>query len=231
MTTNSFYYALTLVDQLFGIEVQEDDFEEIGLIAWQQIGNKRSKLYHYTACLENCQNSIQLPCNVDTIEAVTTNFEDFQNVSNIRDDGNFNSASIENYIESHKYFKNPLYASGKFVEYERVGDTLYFNQPYDKIHILYKGLVVDENGLPEINDKEALAIATFVAYTLKFKEGLMNNNKNALELAQLLKQQWAVRCDQARVPEELNQNDFDTILDIKYSSNRKLFGRSLKPVR
>lgn len=230
MTRNNFYYALTLVDQLFGIEVQEDDFEEIALIAWNQIGNKRSRLYHYTTCLDECQKSLELPCNVDTIEAVTTNFEDYQHVTNHNDE-NYSSAYIENYIEHHKAFRNPLYARGKFVEYERVGDTLYFNQPYDKIHILYKGVVVDENGLPEINDKEALAIATFVAYTIKFKEGLMNNNKNSLELAQMLRQQWLVRCDQARVPEEMNQNDFDTILDIKNSSNRKLFGISFKPVR
>ena len=230
MTRNNFYYALTLVDQLFGIEVQEDDFEEIALIAWNQIGNKRSRLYHYTICLDECQKSLELPCNVDTIEAVTTNFEDYQHVTNHNDE-NYSSAYIENYIEHHKAFRNPLYARGKFVEYERVGDTLYFNQPYDKIHILYKGVVVDENGLPEINDKEALAIATFVAYTIKFKEGLMNNNKNSLELAQMLRQQWLVRCDQARVPEEMSQNDFDTILDIKNSSNRKLFGISFKPVR
>jgi hypothetical protein len=54
MTTNNFYYSLTLLDSLYGIELQEDDFEEIALIAWNLIGNKRCKLYKYSVCLNDC---------------------------------------------------------------------------------------------------------------------------------------------------------------------------------
>jgi hypothetical protein len=35
---------------------------------------------------------------------------------------------------------------------------------------------LDEDGLPEINDKEAVAIATYVAYVDKFKQGIITNN-------------------------------------------------------
>jgi hypothetical protein len=46
----------------------------------------------------------------------------------------------ETYIESRKAFKNPLYIPGKFVKYERVGNTLYLDSNYSgKIFILYKG--------------------------------------------------------------------------------------------
>jgi hypothetical protein len=31
--------------------------------------------------------------------------------------------------------------------------------------VLYKGEVLDDNGLPDINDKEANAIAVYIAYT------------------------------------------------------------------
>jgi hypothetical protein len=55
--------------------------------------------------------------------------------------------------------------SGKYVKYEQVGDKLYFDKPYGLIGILYKGEVLDDDGLPDVNDKEALAIATYVAYT------------------------------------------------------------------
>jgi hypothetical protein len=37
-----------------------------------------------------------------------------------------------------------------------------------------------------ITDKEALAIATYIAYIKKYKEGLITNNGNIINLAQSL---------------------------------------------
>lgn len=231
MTTNNFYYASVLLEQLYGITIPEESFEEIGLIAWNQIGNKRCKLYRYSQCLDGCTMEMQLPCNCDILEAVTTDFEDFEHVSNVHDRSKPGSFITEQYIESRKAFKAPLYISGKYVTYERVGDTLYFTQPYRKINILYKGIQLDDSGLPELTDKEALAIATFVAYTTKFKEGIMSSNGNTIKIADILKQQWLKQCDQARVPEEMSQNDWDEILDAKNSWDRKIQNKTYKPVK
>lgn len=227
MTTNNFYYAYTLLDQLYGIDIPEDQFEEVGLIAWSQIGNKRCRRYHQKLCLNNCETSVELPCNCDILEAVTTNFEDFQHTTAISD---INSAAleVESYIEYRKAFKNSLYVQGKFIPYERVGNTLYLNKPYGTIHIWYKGVELDDNGLPEINDKEARAIAAYCAYVMKFKEGLKTNNGNIINMAEMLKQQWLKACDQARVPEEISQNEFDEILDAKNTWNRKIQNISYK---
>lgn len=231
MTTNNFYYALSLAHQLYGLDIQEDQFEEIALVAWNQIGNKRCKLYKYSQCFDKCQNSMQLPCNCDILEAVTTDFEDFQHVSNTNNGDVYKSLETEQYIESRKSFKSPLYISGKYIPYERVGDTLYFNQPLQKVSILYKGLVLDNNGLPEINDKEALAIASYCAYITKYKEGLMTNNGNIIQLSENLRQQWLRQCDNARTPEEISQNEMDEILDAKNSWDRKIYTRTYHPLK
>lgn len=231
MTTNNFYYALTLLDTLYGINMNEDDFEEIAIIAWNQIGNKRCKTYRYTTCMNSCSKQIDLPCNCDILEAVTTDFEDFQHVSNQFNHAEPGSLAIESYIESNKAFRSHLYSSGKFIPYERVGDTLYFDQHHDKINILYRGIQLDDQGLPELNDKEALAIATYCAYISKFKEGMMTNNGNIINLANSLKQQWLVQCDQARVPEDISQNEWDEILDAKNSWDRKIQNRTYKPIK
>jgi hypothetical protein len=53
---------------------------------------------------------------------------------------------------------------------------LYFTHNYGKVTILYKGILADEEGLPELSDKEATAIATYIAYVTKFREGLITNN-------------------------------------------------------
>lgn len=228
---NNFHYAMTLMEQMYGITLQEDAFEELALVAWNLIGNKRYKLHRYSTCTQGCTTEVQLPCNADIIEAVTTSWEDWNSVTNLHQNGDINSAYVEEYIESNKQFKDPLYQRGKFVKYERVGDTLYFSQPYGQINILYKGVVLDDEGLPELTDKEALAIATYCAYVTKFKEGLMTNNGNIVQLANTLKQQWNVQCDQARVTEYINQNEMDKILEAKSNWNRKLHNKSYKPVR
>lgn len=228
---NDFHYAMSLMDTMYGITMQEDQFEEIALVGWNLIGNKRTRLYRYSTCVNNCEDGIQLPCNVDMVEAVTTDFEEWDYSTNDTPDGNINSAIVESYIEHRKTFKDPLYAPGKFIRYERVGDMLYFDKPHGKINILYKGLVVDDSGLPQITDKEAMALATYCAYTYQFREGLKTNNPNIVKLAESLYQMWTRQCDQARVGYYMSQNDWDKVLDAKTSWNRKIHGKSLKVYR
>lgn len=228
---NNFYYAMTLAETLYDVQMQDDDFEEIALVAWNQIGNKRYRLYKYTTCVNKEDYSVELPCNADIIEAVTTNFEDFQHVSNTHERSLPGSFSTEAFIEGRKAFKNPLYISGKYIPFTRSGNTLYFSDYSGPVNILYKGIELDENGLPEINDKEALAIATYCAYIAKFKEGLRTNNKISVQMAENLRIDWTKKCDAARVPENVSQNEMDEILDAKNSWDRKIYTRSYKIIK
>lgn len=230
---NDFHYGLSLLDTLYGINLQEETYEEIALVGWGLIGNKRAKLYRYSVCLEPCQESIELPCNCDVLEAITADWEDFQHVDNDSPYERYNSFDTEQYIERHKHFQEPLYARGKFINYERIGNTLYINKdhPGGEIHILYRGLVLDDSGLPEITDKEALALATYCAWITKYKEGLMTNNTGIIQMANTLKQQWSVQCDQARTDQDWTQNDYDEILDAKTNWDRKIYNKSFKLIR
>ena len=231
MKYNDFHYSMSLLNMLYGITIQEDEFEEIALIGWNLIGNKRMRIYRYKTTVDNCKKGVQLPCNVDRIEAVTTNFEEWAYSTNDTPNGNIRSAYIESYIEHRKAFKDPLYTSGKFIKYERVGDMLYFDKPYGEINILYRGEMLDEQGLPEITDKEATALATYCAYIIKYKEGLQTNNANIIQLAEDLRRKWLVQCDQARAGYYLSQNELDQILDARTNWNRKQYGKSLKIYR
>ncbi len=223
---------MSLAQTLYGVDLKEEDYEEVGLVAWGMIGNKRTRTYRYSACMDACSdNTIQLPCNCDLLEAVTIGWEDWGNVTNDTPNGDLNSGFVEQYIEHRKSFHDLLYQSGKFIKYERVGNTLYLDRPYRKVNILYRGIILDDDGLPELTDKEALAIATYCAYIDKYKEGLRTNNANIIQLANSLKRDWLVQCDQARTPEYLNQNEMDQILEAKTSWNRKVHSKSYKYVR
>lgn len=225
---NSAYYQMHL---LYETELTPEEFEEIGLIAWDKIGNRRTRLYRYVTDIQCPDNTVELPCNCDVIEAVTYGFEEWNYVTNDTVNGDYASQFIENYIESRKLYSDPLYVSGKYAKFERVGDTLYFEKNYGHVNILYKGIILDEEGLPEINHKEKDAIACYCACTKRFKEGWKNHNQNMLQEAQLLEQRWLKLCDAARVPIHLSQNDMNEILDAKSSWNRKIFNKGYKPVK
>lgn len=231
MAQYNFHQAMFQANLLYGLEMLPQDFEEYGLIAWNMIGNKNVRLFRFCTRIQCPDFTVELPCNADIVEAVTYTAEDWNYVTNKTPNGDYNSQFIENYIEGRKLFENSLYMSGKYAKYERVGDTLYFDKNYGEVQILYKGVILDEDGLPMINDKESIAIATFVAYRKKYKEGLMTNNPNIVQMAQLLQQDWMKYCDAARVPEYINQNDMNEILDAKTSWNRKIFNKSYKPIR
>ena len=231
MQLNPFHYAMSLMNTLYGITIPEDEWEEIALTGWNLIGNKRTRIYRFSTCINDCSQGVQLPCNVDSLEAVTTDFEEWNYSTNDTPNGNIHSAYVESYIEHRKAFRDPLYAKGKFIKYERVGDTLYFDRPHEQVNILYRGEILDESGLPEITDKEATALATYCAYVIKYKEGIQTNNANIIALAENLRLKWLTQCDQARVGYYISQNEWDQILDAKTSWNKKQFGKSLKLYR
>ena len=65
MKYNDFHYSMNLLNMLYGITVQEDEWEEIALVGWNMIGNKRMRIYRYKTCVSNCEEGVELPCNCD----------------------------------------------------------------------------------------------------------------------------------------------------------------------
>ena len=78
----NFHYIAVLLDMLYGLELEDEDIEEIGLIAWNLIGNKTTRLYSYSTEINSEDNSIKLPCNASSIESITIPCEDWSRVTN-----------------------------------------------------------------------------------------------------------------------------------------------------
>lgn len=226
----SFHSALVLANLLYDLEMTPEDFEEIGLLAWNKIGNKQIKIQRYCGKI-NCNTlQLELPCEANIIEAVTLGFEDWNHTTNLHASGDYNSQFTETYIESRKAFNYPLYIEGKYVKFNKIDDrTLQFDKDYGTVNVLFKSIMLDDEGLPLINEKEKEAIATYCAYVKKYKEGLITNNSNIMQFAQLLEQKWLKLCDAARVPMNISQNELDAILDSKAKWNRKVYNKTYKP--
>ena len=227
---NNFRYAISLAQMLYDVDINDmDTLIEIGLIAYGFIGNKSTQLKAEIVNV-NKNGLVKLPCKVDLIEAITyPNVEDWNYTSNVKNFGDFNSFNIEQYIERSKQSIDPLYISGHYVKYRREGDYIYVNEPIEQVCVLYHTEQLDEDDLPLINDKEAIAIADYIAYTIKYKEALKSNNQTVFQMAQTIKKQWLIHCDAARVPEYVSQNEVNDLLDVMSSHNRKVHGRSYKP--
>lgn len=234
MTDYPFKTAYTQARELYGLELNPDEFESIGLTAWSRIGNKKCKVYKYqvkpTLSVLN-EWYIDLPCNVDEIEAITANYEDYQKTTPTNLAGNNQNGWIEGYIETRKYNTGMLYASGKFIKYRQEGNQIFLSDKFDVVNILYRGFIVDDEGLPSLTDKELDAVAVFCAYTDMFKKALISRDSASMQFAQLLEQKWLKLCTQARLPDYINQNEMDEILNVGVSWDRKRFGRSFKPIR
>lgn len=212
----------------YGLDLNDEDIEEIGLYGWEHIGNKRVSMYQFSGCTEDC--ILELPCNADIIEAVTTNKLDYNTIGNIsRED--YGNEITESYIESRKKPNSAYYTKGKFLDYERIDQNrLKFTRDHDYVNVLYKGIVLDDEGLPKLTNKEVNAIAAYIAYVHNFKKALSSKDKATMEIALFLKNEWERKCDDARTPEYLNQNDMDKILNARNSWDRKAYNVSYKPV-
>lgn len=136
---NNFKYAITLAQMLYDIDINDmDTLIEIGLVAYNFIGNKNTQLKSEIVNVDSKTGLVKLPCKADLVETITyPNLEDWNYTSNVKNFGDFNSLNVEQYIEKSKQSKDPLYISGKFVKYRREGNYIYVTENIDKVCILY----------------------------------------------------------------------------------------------
>lgn len=226
MKLNSIKSVYSLAHTLYGVSIDETFFEDVVLTGWQLIGNKHTRLYRYYGSTINYE--LILPCNVSMIESATIPFEDAQLSSGSSSTPLYGNQYTEAYIESDKWNNSSLYTPGKLLSYREEGDKLVFDQNYSNVCILYHGIIVDEEGLPMITDKEMYALAQYVAYIDMYKKSLVLKSGDFLQLAQVMKNDWLKACNNARVPEYVSQNEMNDILDVFTRWDRKQYGRSYK---
>lgn len=221
--------AYPLVQQLYDVDPDPDDFEDIAMVAWERIGNKHTRLYRFIGNTTN--HTLKLPCNVCDIESVHIPINDAQYTSNQRLFGDLDSLFIEGYIDAWNFMRDPFNQRGKLLKYDEGKNELYFSRDYHHVMVVYHGIIADEDdGTPLVNEKERQAIAAYVAYVDFFKDALKKRDRNSLAISQTLKEEWLRRCNAARIPFHLSQNDMNAVLDVKYRWDRKWYGKSLKPI-
>ena len=229
MKNLNFHTAYTYIQTNYGLNIDQLEFESSGMIAYDKIGNKQTEIKEFVGDVVNGES--ELPCDVTSIEAVFGNFIDSQKTSNKQRWPQVITNYIERYIEYWKYNKSLLYDYGVLLNYQMRENTLLFDKDYKNVLVLYRKQILDEEGFPYINSKEAEAIAAYCAYTDLYKQAIRTRDPNTYQMAQNIKLEWARLCERARVPEKVSQNDMNRILDVMTSFDRKSYGKSFKPER
>ena len=227
MKNLNFHTAYTYIQTNYGLNIDQLEFESSGMIAYDKIGNKQTEIKEFVGDVVN--GKLELPCDVTSIEAVFGNFIDSQKTSNKQRWPQVITNYIEQYIEYWKYNKSLLYDYGVLLNYQMRESTLLFDKDYKNVLVLYRKQILDEEGFPYINSKEAEAIAAYCAYTDLYKQAIRTRDPNTYQMAQNIKLEWARLCERARVPEKVSQNDMNRILDVMTSFDRKSYGKSFKP--
>ncbi len=231
MSDTKLYNSKSVYSQaniLYGTVMDTTNFEDILLAGWELIGNKRTRLYRYTTDTYN--KRIQIPCNVEIIEAVFSALPDARTSQPYNMYPDVYNQWIEQYIESWKINKSVFYNKGALLPYRLEGEYLVFDRDYTGVTILYRGIIVDEEGLPYLNYKEVNALAAYCAYVDMYKSALVKKDGNLLQLANAMKIDWLRLCNAARMPIHLTQNEMNDVLNVKTRWDRKVYGKSFKPI-
>lgn len=228
MNKNNFKSVYSEANVLYGTLLNTVDFEDIALNGWNLIGNRQTHLYRYTTNTVN--GKIKLPCNVEIIEAVFGSKAEAQLTNDYSVYPSIKNQWIEEYIEQWKRNKSVFYDKGALLKYRQEGDELVFSKDYNDVTILYYGIIVDEEGLPYLTDKEVHALAAYCAYVNLYKKSLIQHDGNLFQMATALKADWLRLCNSARIPNHLSQNDLNNVLEIKNCWNRKMYGKSFHPI-
>lgn len=184
MELYNFNTAYTHLLELYGIELKPDEFETIGMIGWEKIGNKSIELVNITVPTDEAGIAI-LPCEANQIEAVYISAPDHQATSNQAISPLTQNQFVESYIEMRKGDNQPaLYKGGTFIKYrildaQRIQTSLHSGY----VNIFYKTIVFDEDGLPLLNQKEVDAIAAYCAYAITFKKSVMTRDPATFQMA------------------------------------------------
>jgi len=224
MNKVSFKAVLERLDLIHGIHVNENYAINLGMIAWDKIGNKETDIYRLATTIVDCKAT--LPCNAEFIECVTTGIETPANATVDR--------LYENFLQDEDFQKpfrhDLILPDNRFLKFRHFGEYLQFDVDSLDIQIIYRGVICDDDGLPLLTEKEVEAISYYIAYIESYKSA-KNNMAGAGEMMQFQYSQWDRLCADARVPEEFTQNEIDRILDVKFSWDRKMYGKAYKTFR
>lgn len=235
----SMFTALTMLNDEYAVEMDDDTFMERAYKIWRTIGNRAKALHMLTAPVDE-DKKIWLPANTESIENVTaleiykdiwgTELIIYDNTTAMLNSDYLVSVITDDWLGHTLLNQSRARIDGLYVDYTHNGDHITFKAK-DTVGthmlVLYNGIIADEQALPKVTYRESEAIAAGVAFIHYKKQALMGDSAAAQMLA-MLKDEKDRLIVQARIPDSINNNTMDRILDANGSFDRKNYNRTYK---
>ena len=232
--TYTFLHSKAVMDQLYPLDMMEDDFIEKAYMSWRGIQTIHTRKHVFIGEVD-VNNNLELPENVEFIRSVNYPFNIYLNslssfyiyINGSRllttdDISEWESYNIDSSIEARR---------GDYITYELLEDGLITFPQGDlrgsKIAVLYDGLIVDENCDPKLLYKEMIGIAHGVAY-MKLRFNAYANIVGADKLLSLAKQESSLALVAATIPEYITDNEWNDVMNTKMRWDRKAYNSNYK---
>lgn len=242
-----FMYGKYLLKDLFDITMHEDDYIERAYNTWRDIGNIATATHAFEFTIPT-ERKVMLPCNMEFVEAVSRgeHWVDYwgEHYTAFIVDGHMGQnqfladAVTRNTVQydRHDSQKSHLHPGGEFIPYELGGSPGNFFLLFDEKFVgqsgvcIYRGVVIDTDGNPLLNRKEAEAIAYRMAFLDTQKKAFMRDPA-ALQMITYIQGEAGKKMAAAKIPEHISQNQWNRILTTMTRHDRKVFNSSYKTMQ
>ncbi|MCK5788270.1 MAG: hypothetical protein KAH32_04700 [Chlamydiia bacterium] len=233
--------AYPIFTRKYGLTMPESDFIEEAYLALRDINSTPVKIYYHVDKPTNRDEMLlTVPCNLSRIISITAaplnsdgykDYEPYRKSSRIGHKENMNTLTGNTNMKTYHFNDAPYTGLGSYIEFEWVDETtikILDTRLWDKeIHIVYEGVVVDNEGLPMITLKHARAIAAKVALTI-VTHRMFRGDPTVGNLLPFLQQESGRLVQAAAIPEHITDNELDKWLNERVRHDRKRYNRSFK---
>ena len=243
-----FMYGKFLLKELFDITKHEDDYIEHAYNVWRDIGNIATATHAFEFIVPQ-DRKVMLPCNMEFVEAVSRgehwvdrwgeHYSAFivdghmgNNNQHLADSIVRNTAQYDH----HDTQTSHLHPGGEFLPYNFAGSPGNWHLTFDEKFVgesgvcIYRGVVIDKDGNPLLNRKEAEAIAYRMAFLDTQKRAFMRDPA-ALQMMSYIQGEAGKKMAAAKIPEHITQNQWNRILTTMVRHDRKVFNSSYKTMQ
>jgi len=223
----------------YGLTIDEYDYLDLAIDVLRDIRDYGTTEY-YAVCEVDGEGNIPAPCNMFTIDAVVSFKQGMKQFDTRVEYDLLNSYGMDAYYTARSVASNLgwNYSTSGLTRYDdRVG---YISYQLDDKHIsvgkehigkpivvAFTGISVDKEGYPMITRKQANALAAYAGKYIVIKN-LANGNAKQAQLLEFFITESGRLVQAASIPENITDNELETMLDAKVSFNRKSFRRPAK---
>lgn len=229
--------GLAVLKTMYGLSIDEYDYLDIAVDTLSNIKYFGTTEYIMYPVVDR-DGKILLPCNVNTIDAVTSSHMG-EKVFGTRV-----LFDMEGIINTDTYYRSERIRTGLgrawepgigglegtgYISYHVNGKHIQVDKKNagQKIAVAYSGITSDLDGYPIITRKQANAIAAVVARVISLK-GANRGDKGMASMVEFYTGRAGVLVQAASIPEYITDNELDEVFDRLTTFNRKTVNRPSK---